>query len=134
MPTRRGRRGCHPARDDAQFNLGLAELHTVLGEPDVAGHGKLVAAAQAGPAVDGSDHRLWRLLDFAEQFLSCPEHLVGVIVVVNAVDLVDVSTGHKKLTCSSDDDHFDLVVGGGFLEGGSLRSVTVWVSKAFAGG
>jgi len=78
LPTRRGRRCVPPAaRNESQGDLGLAELRTLDGDPDRAGHRGLATAAQ-GKAIDGRDHRLAEILDEIEHLLPEAAGLFGL--------------------------------------------------------
>ena len=72
-PTRRGEAlGAAGAGDDAEEDLGLAELGVVGRDPEVAGERDLAATAQR-IAGDGRDGRLGEARDSADEVMSGPE-------------------------------------------------------------
>ncbi len=95
------------ARHDAEIDLGLAEGGIVRGEDDVAGHGKLAAAAKRIAGNRGDD-RLAAMADAVERrdeiaAIGLDEGLL--------VHLLDVDAGGKGLLITGDDDAADPGIG-----------------------
>ena len=95
--------GAAKAGDDAEARLRLAELGLLRGDPDVAGHGQLAAAAES-VAVDGGDGGLGHLLQDPEGLV--PQLREGTARRgVRAVHLGDVRPGHEGLLPPAGEDH-----------------------------
>ena len=63
--------GAAEARDDPEVDLGLAEARRLRGDPEVAGHRQLAAAAE-GERVDRGDRDDRRALELAAAARACP--------------------------------------------------------------
>ena len=98
------------ARNDAELDLGQAELAHVLGRNAVvAAERQLQAAAESG-AVDGGDNRLGRLLDRVDQ--GRQERLLHL-----ALEFRDVGAGGEELARARQHDGFDAGIGIGLGKG-----------------
>src|SRR5205809_2997024 len=94
------------ARNDAQRNLGLAELRVLRGDPERAGHGRLATAAER-KAIDRGDHRLAEILDQVENRLAERARLF-CLDRRDTGQLVDVGSGDERLVagpCEDDAAH-----------------------------
>src|SRR6266403_1762005 len=93
-------------RNDAQRNLGLAELRVLRGDPERAGHGRLATAAER-KAIDRGDHRLAEILDQVENRLAERARLF-CFDRRDTGQLVDVGSGDERLVagpCEDDAAH-----------------------------
>jgi hypothetical protein len=93
--------------DDAEGDLGLAELRLLAGEDDVAHHGELTAAAE-GEALDRGDDRGLDVRDPLPLGVEALELDVGPGLVLH---LGDVGAGGEGLLAAGDDDRPDGLVG-----------------------
>src|SRR5437870_2946547 len=94
------------ARNDAQRNLGLAELRVLRGDPERASHGRLATAAER-KAIDRGDHRLADILDQVENRLAERARLFS-FDRRDTGQLVDVGSGDERLVagpCKDDAAH-----------------------------
>lgn len=120
-PIRRGSRWVPcGARDQAEQDLGLAELGVVGGDPVVGAERQFAAAAQGVPG-DGRDDRLGDAGDGGERLLEAAgarDHRR----VVHLPHLLDVGPGREDLLAAVE-DHGAYVVAVGHLLGEGLETV-----------
>ena len=103
------------ARDDAEKDLGLPDAHVVGGDPQVARHCQLEAAAERD-AVDGGDDRP---RDLAEGVVRGPKPRPDGACLGRTAELADVGPGRERLGPAEDDDGLHVGIAGEVAGGGS---------------
>ena len=83
------------ARDQAELDLGLAELRVVGADPDVAAHRELEAAAEAVAVDRGDEGRVGRVHAVAERMQSAGGATLVAAGLAQRRELLDVGTGDE---------------------------------------
>ena len=113
------------AGNDAELDLGLAELRVVGGDDDVAHHRELAAAAER-EARDRRDHRLAHPRDAIPVRREVALEDVDVGLVRH---LLDVGAGRERLLGAGDDHAADLLVGLERVDRGGQFGVELGVER-----
>ena len=100
--------GAAGAGEQAQFDLGNAQLGGGNRDPIMAAERDLEPAAQGG-AVDRGDHRLGAGFDPVDDFGQPRHHR-------RLAEFGDVGAGEEGLALAADHDRLDRVIGFGFLD------------------
>src|SRR5665647_526460 len=108
--------GATHARDDAERDLGLAELGVVGGDPEVTGQAELAAATER-VAGDGGHGGLGNPGDRDEGGLK-RRRAVDHVRVGHGLHLLDVSASREDLLAAVDDDRGDVAPRRGLERGG----------------
>lgn len=91
------------AGDDAEADLGQAELHPARGVAEVAGERELEPAAEGEPAERG-DRRLRQLLQRGEHRFDAMDALPDVLRRAHRLALLQISAGTERAASAFDDD------------------------------